>query len=1006
MRLSVLLAAVSLSVVGLSIADESHASMKQSTYIPPQPLGAALQALAKDRGFQVVYESAQINPLQTKGATGELTSEEALTQLLLGTGMTYKFYDGNAVSILPINAKTPRQARIESANSGAPGADQSKGEGKDTSSSFRLAQATQGASESDVPVDKDKQSEPDSEKKTALEEITVTGSHIRGEAPPGVNVIVIDRDQIDKSGYARIGDLLATVPQNFTGVSETFNQTNVSNLARGSEVQLRGLGPGTTLTLLDGQRLPTGGTYGAFVDISSIPLAAIERIEILPDGASALYGSDAIGGVVNIVLRKDYQGAETRARFAEASGGQAKQEQASQLFGIHWDSGHITLGYQYFRQDDFTQGSRDYTATGDLVPFGGSDFRYPAGNPGNILNAARQPVYAIPVGQNGTGLTIAQLIKGGVNYQDVSYVDIQPAETQHSGFANLSQDFDDRAEIFLTALYSTRAVTVIGPGSTRTLTVPATNPFYINPFGGNAPVRVQYDFTQDLGTSNQPSTTDTLSSQAGIKINLPANWQMKLSGVYGHETTDWNWTNLLNTTALNAALADPNPSTALNVFGDGSNTNPATLAGIRKNANETGVSAVYSASAIVDGPMMELPGGPSRVAVGVEERHEKESVSALNYDPFKYTSSSRVDFAAFAEVALPLVSETQGLPGMRKFEVSVADRYDRYSDVGSTSNPKIGVAWSVIDKLQFRGTWGRSFRAPPFYLSNAAIENARASAQLVPDNASPTHTVNALVLTGTNPNLRPETAKTWTAGIDVQPTTALSLSANYFDIDYRDKVEAPPDGIDSLNFASRYVNTGVITPSPTQAQINAICGSQIFIKTSDCSGPFAYILNLGVVNLAAANMKGMDFDFDFHRATDFGKFNFRVDGTRIFSDVQAVSATSTGFEIADSVGNPPGLRMRNTLSWSLKNWSATAAVNYVKGYHDVGVPVGSWVTLDMGAGYTIPDGVGFLSNTNVMLNALNVFNRLPPFVNEPTGYDPANANILRFTGSVQLVKNW
>src|ERR1700726_2932458 len=133
MRLSALVATLAFSLVGLSIADESHASIKMPTHIPPQPLGAALQTLAKDRGFQVVYESAEINPLHTKGATGDLTSEEALTQLLSGTGFTYRFYDDNAVSVLPLNAQTGLQARAESTSSGAPGTENGRGMKHDTS---------------------------------------------------------------------------------------------------------------------------------------------------------------------------------------------------------------------------------------------------------------------------------------------------------------------------------------------------------------------------------------------------------------------------------------------------------------------------------------------------------------------------------------------------------------------------------------------------------------------------------------------------------------------------------------------------------------------------------------------------------------------------------------------------------------------------------------------------------------------------------------------------------
>src|SRR2546421_493061 len=147
---------------------------------------------------------------------------------------------------------------------------------------------------------------PKSADVTQLEEVLVTGSHIRGAEVAGSKLIVISREQIDASGYGRVEDVLSTVTQNFNAVNAATAYNKFDNLNRGSEVQLRGLGAGTTLTLVNGQRQGASGEQGLFTDVSSIPASAVERIEILPDGAAALYGSDAIGGVVNIMLRRDF----------------------------------------------------------------------------------------------------------------------------------------------------------------------------------------------------------------------------------------------------------------------------------------------------------------------------------------------------------------------------------------------------------------------------------------------------------------------------------------------------------------------------------------------------------------------------------------------------------------------------------------------------------------------------------------------------------------------------
>lgn len=373
MRLSVLVATLAFSLVGLSIADESHASIKKPTHIPPQPLGSALQSLAKDRGFQVVYESAEINPLRTQGAVGELTSEEALTQLLSGTGFTYKFYDDNAVSILPVNAKTPPQARADSASSEAPGADNTKGVKKDSSNSFRLAQTPQGAPAGDSSVEKQKENEPASLKKpVVLDEVVVTGTHITGSTPPSPT-IVLGQDYINRSGYNTLGDVLRSLPQNYPGeMSPTATSVvpptaSIGNSTGASAPNLRGLGPNSTLTLLDGHRFAADSAAGT-ADLSSIPLAAIDRIEVVPDGASTIYGSDAVAGVVNIILKKSYDGAQVTGSVGEPTEGGGLLHREGALLGKSWSGGGALVTFEHAHQNYLYSDQRDFSSTAPM-PF-------------------------------------------------------------------------------------------------------------------------------------------------------------------------------------------------------------------------------------------------------------------------------------------------------------------------------------------------------------------------------------------------------------------------------------------------------------------------------------------------------------------------------------------------------------------------------------------------------------------------------------------------------------
>src|SRR5256714_3505737 len=248
-----------------------------------------------------------------------------------------------------------------------------------------------------------------------LEEIVVTGSHIRGAEVAGSKVILISREQIDASGYGRVEDVLATVTQNFNRANAAVGEPEHAffNLNHGAEVQLRGLGFGTTLTLVNGQRQGASGYQGTFTDVSPIPVSAIERIEILPEGTAALYGSDAIGGVVNIILRRNFEGVEARVR-GSTTGSEATERSAALLVGHVGSRGNVLAGFQFNDSDALRCSERAYcAANADFRRFGGTDLRGFASNPGTILDPL---IAAIPHGQDGTQLPAPHLIPGTANY--------------------------------------------------------------------------------------------------------------------------------------------------------------------------------------------------------------------------------------------------------------------------------------------------------------------------------------------------------------------------------------------------------------------------------------------------------------------------------------------------------------------------------------------------------------------------------------------------------------
>ena len=320
------------------------------------------------------------------------------------------------------------------------------------------------------------------------------GSRIRGVAPVGSPVIALDRADLSRSTASTVADFLKEVPQVVgTGIDETrFASTgiNASNASRATAINLRGLSPAATLVLLDGHRVTPSGTAGAFVDSSAIPSSAVQRLEVVADGASALYGSDAIAGVVNIILRKDFEGAETILRDTFADG--YSRFQASQLLGQHWSGGNVMVAYEYSTNDPLNSSERDFY-NADQRPRGGSDYRSQSCNPGTLRIGTT--TYAIPATAPGTRPPASRLVAGTRNLCDKSFTDIIPDQQRHSAVVYASQDLGERVSVSLEGYWSLKKLEAefAGQGSATTtpaLNVPATNAYFVRPTGTTGATQV------------------------------------------------------------------------------------------------------------------------------------------------------------------------------------------------------------------------------------------------------------------------------------------------------------------------------------------------------------------------------------------------------------------------------------------------------------------------------------------------------------------------------------
>lgn len=941
--------------------------------LPAQPLADALHSLALASGQTVLADADVIGSRPAPQVRGTLTVGEALTLLLAGTNLEGVAV-GDGYAVRPVHAGAVGESVASS-----------------------------------------------------LPEILVTGTRIRGQAPAGAHVIALDRTTIEQSGLATTQALMATIPQNFGGGANEgtvgFTQRNNagSNIGYGASVNLRGLGTTSTLTLVDGNRLALGGGGGTFVDLSLIPTSAIERIEVLADGASAIYGSDAVAGVVNVRLRRAFEGAETSLRTGMADG--YTEFQASQIFGRKWATGHIMAAYEYYERGRLGSEDRAY-ATEDLRRYGGPDYRQAYANPGTIT-AADGRVFGIPKGQDGRDLTAADLVAGVANLGDGrTQTDLLPQNRRHAAVAALEQEITPAITLRVTGFYANRSSSQRYFALNSPVTVPVTNPFYVDPIGTGQPVTVTYDFREDLGAPVNEAHVTNWATTASLEAKLGA-WVAEAYGSYSQERDRLFTANEVNSARLARALAGSDPATAFNVFGDGSHTSAATIAQVRGSTLQHQRSRQITAGFKFDGPLLSLPGGAMRLALGGEHRAEAFGSSDV-YDDFSLTPIasgtdgyplSRHVLAGYAEILAPLVGPEQGITGVHRLDVSIAGRIERYSDFGTTTNPKVGVTWEPVEGIALRGVYGTSFHAPGFFDTRQGPGLSQVVPLPVADTASPTGSSNVVALFGNNPAIGPERARTLTAGFDLRPVSipGLALSMTWFDVRYRDRIFNP--AVDAFTFlAQRERYASLITANPSPATLAALYADPNFANPFGIpASSVAYVIDARNANLARTHLDGIDFDLGYRTQVAGGSFDLGASGTWLWHLSQQVTATSPGVETLGTIGNPVRYRLRGRAVLQLGSTSVAAFVNHTAGYTNTAVTpsekVARWTTLDVQIARTFGAVDGPMKGTRLSLSVTNLFDRDPPYVNNRTpysasGFDPEQASAAGRVVALQLVKAW
>lgn len=882
--LALALAGVSATGLATPFATAAYAqdASRRDFNIPAQGMAGALETFGRQSGRDILFDRGQVANLRSNSVRGSLEPGEALRRLIGGSGLSVS----------------------------AP-----------NSATFVVGRGTGEGQAGSAAADSESASNENSD-------IVVVGSLIRG-VNPTAPIESYTREQIERTGSSTIDQFARRIPQNLGDATQEgrfgipnkagLNPLGGASLTRGSSFNLRGLGTGGTLTLINGSRFVGSGEGGGFVDISMLPLTAVERVDILTDGASAIYGSDAIGGVVNLVLRRNFEGAESTLRYGFATRGGGDEMVASQLAGVNWSTGNLTATYEY----------RDVGATRSIErPF------------------------------------ITPLF---------DYYLVSPEQT-HKAILLFRQDLTSNIEFSAQGLYGHRDT--------------ITDELTITP-----------DFRSRL---RQDLSARTYGAGAGLTADMGDGWAVAVNGTYSRS----------DEARVGAGLFTIPPDTNF----------PSASTYNSRNQNA-------SAFAKVDGPLFSLPGGSVRVALYGE--HRWQSLDLFNRtnngapQGADATRTRSIDSVA-GEMFVPLISEANRRPGAERMELSFAARLDHYSDFGTTTNPRIGVLYSPVRGLNLRGTWSTAFHAPPL---GSLIPNKLYVVSRLPDPTAPDGITVTIIdnSTGTVP-LQPETAETWTLGLDIQPVSIpnLRVRATLYEIDYKDRIAFPP-------FPSGDNNQIFSNPAAANLQFlvqrnPSVADLQEYYTCTDCrffnsrgvppSGIEA-VLDARPRNLARTRQRGLDVSVDYSVPLAAGELSASLSGTYIFKNAYIVLQGSAPIDIRNRISLPVDFRAFANVSWRRDGFVASISANYVDGYrNDNFTPnrsISSWTTFDANLSYTLsgPRFPALLRGTTVGLFVQNLTDQAPPFVEPSTDpgvfgltYDSANASAVgRYVGLL-LRKSW
>ncbi len=898
-----------------------------------------------------------------------------------------------------------------------------------------------------------------------LDAVEVLGSRIRRtdlEGPSPVTSYGVD--DIRATGALNLADFLRTIPQTYNGAGSGRNSApddlnmfagqrdetsflglvpppgaspilgNTAPVQTGvSGVSLRGLGSGSTLVLVDGRRVAQAGernrgsgTGQGFVDLNTIPLGLIEKIEIITDGASAIYGADAVAGVINIVLKKSWVGTEVNGSVKMTQHGGGRERQSTISTGIAALGGKFRglLGINYYDRAPLYASQRSFSKNADFrtklqgystttgLPVFGADQRIQWGYPAVVQATAATGFVSIPgirvlVAPAGSATTppisaferrttnapnqnpnlTAIIAQGQLNTNPAQWNQLVSASDRRGLTATGTYEFRKEFEVYGTYSFSdSRGFAQTLPVYVANVTVaPANNIF------GEA---IQFGMLlPQWGQIWQQTKTQAHTLTVGIRGQLGETWRWDA----GYRTQDQKYHSLshtFNQTAFNAIANANDPTQRFNPFIDervaGARSQAALLEQTALYPTVDGRSGLDSFDATANGDLYKIWGGTIRMALGGSYEKGKNTNTAVGFAGFPVVATStsytdnRITRAAFSELQVPIFGKPNALPLLRRLEANLAARYEDLSDAGSKSVPKYGATWQPIQSLLIRGSYSEGFRAPSL-TEDRRITAINTTATVV-DPSRGNQSYQTTSIGRSNPSLQPESSTNEFYGAVFEPqfATGLSLSVNFYRTVQKDAIQGSLGNTVILNNEALFPGF-VERATPSAADIAA-----------GWKGPITTIYAQRV-NFGQIRNESMDVGADYRLPWEkFGRWRISVNGAKTIAQSRQLTFGGAAINDVGDTFSSPRWNIASSLYWRGGSWTANVAHSYMSGYNSnqAGVTPSTYTTpamrmIDVRGTYEFKNGVWrkYGKGLRIGFGIANLEDAEPPFFNNIFGFN-------------------